>query len=100
MNIVFYFPFLCFTNITVLWQNAEHKAAPVQEILLQAEQPLERLPEQKSQTAVSEVNDEFVPGTLCKLAKIFVTFTSSGLWLRCTSYFEEMFTHVFISETS
>ncbi|XP_051237162.1 transforming acidic coiled-coil-containing protein 3 isoform X2 [Dicentrarchus labrax] len=31
---------------------------------LEAEHPIESLPEQKSQTALSEFNDEFVPGTM------------------------------------
>nr|XP_046268055.1 transforming acidic coiled-coil-containing protein 3 [Scatophagus argus]XP_046268056.1 transforming acidic coiled-coil-containing protein 3 [Scatophagus argus] len=44
--------------------NLEHKAASDQELLLDAEQPVEILPEQKSLAAMSEVEDEFVPGTV------------------------------------
>ncbi|KAL7380011.1 hypothetical protein ABVT39_009970 [Epinephelus coioides] len=46
--------------------NAEDKAATDSDKGLQPEsvQPVESLPEQKSQTAMSEFNDEFVPGTI------------------------------------
>lgn len=45
----------------VVWQDAEHKAAFDQGFQLEAEKP-----EQKSEAALLEFNDEFVPGTVCK----------------------------------
>lgn len=50
----------------VVWQDAEHKAAFDQGFQLEAEKPVESLPEQKSEAALLEFNDEFVPGTVCK----------------------------------
>ncbi|XP_073339737.1 transforming acidic coiled-coil-containing protein 3 isoform X2 [Pagrus major] len=44
--------------------DAEHKAAFDQGFQLEAEKPVESLPEQKSQAALLEFNDEFVPGTV------------------------------------
>lgn len=44
--------------------NVEQKAAADQGFPPEAEQPGESLSEQKSQTAMSEFNDEFVPGTV------------------------------------
>ncbi|KAI3367722.1 hypothetical protein L3Q82_026562 [Scortum barcoo] len=51
-------------------ENTEHKAAPDHEgVQLEAQQPVESLPEfsgpsQPEQTAVSNFNEEFVPGTM------------------------------------
>ncbi|XP_036927885.1 transforming acidic coiled-coil-containing protein 3 isoform X2 [Acanthopagrus latus] len=44
--------------------DAEHKAAFDQGFQLEAEKPVESLPEQKSEAALLEFNDEFVPGTV------------------------------------
>ncbi|KAM9341697.1 transforming acidic coiled-coil-containing protein 3 [Symphorus nematophorus] len=44
--------------------NAEHMAASDQGFQPETKQPVESLPEQKSQADMSEFNEEFVPGTM------------------------------------
>lgn len=44
-------------------EHAEHQAAPDQGLQLEAEQLVESQPEQESQSAMPDFNEEFVPGT-------------------------------------
>lgn len=78
------------TTVLVQWQSAEHMAVPDQSFQREAEEPAERLPGQKSETAVSEFNDEFVPGTVCELAQTVVC-SSQRVWSVIAQNLDDLF---------